>query len=50
MRGIANQSDAMDLCIRCSGYLPSDFDHSILRGDTAVYGSGSSQPLFWISN
>jgi hypothetical protein len=26
-----------------------NFDHD-LRGDTAVYGSGSSQPLFWVSN
>lgn len=28
----------------------SDFDHSILRGDTGVYAEGSSEPLFWISN
>jgi hypothetical protein len=36
--------------MRSSLQSASDFDHSILRGDTAVYGSGSSQPLFWISN
>jgi hypothetical protein len=27
----------------------NNFDHD-LRGDTAVYASGSSQPLFWVSN
>jgi hypothetical protein len=26
-----------------------NFDHD-LRGDTAVYGNNSSQPLFWVSN
>ena len=39
-----------DYMTRSSLQNASNFDHSILRGDTAVYGNGSSQPLFWVSD
>ena len=38
-----------DYALRSSLQSADTFDHN-LRGDTAVYGNGSSQPLFWVSD
>jgi hypothetical protein len=28
----------------------NNFDMGVVRGDTPVYATGQSQPLFWIGN